>query len=307
MPGMRGDRMMARLFSRLSGQAKRTVTQAAFTLLTNSHFSGFARGALYQGGLKRICVPGLNCYSCPGALGSCPVGALQAVAASRSYDFSYYVVGLVILFGLLLGRLVCGWLCPFGLVQDLLYRAPTPKLRRMPGDQALRWLKYAILLLLVFVLPAVLTNAVGIGEPLFCKWICPSGTLFAGLPLAAADGSIRAALGRLFGWKLLVLLALLSASVFLYRPFCKYLCPLGALYGPFNQVSLYGYTVSERCTHCQACRHVCPMQVQMPQQPNSSECIRCGRCRDICPEQAIHSGWRCGSAAKAARAKKSAV
>lgn len=278
---------MKKKFFRWRGQSRRLLVQIGSALLTNSHFSGFARGTLYQGSLKRICLPGLNCYSCPGALGSCPIGALQAVASSVSFDVAYYVAGLILLFGLLLGRAICGWFCPFGLVQDLLWRLPVPKLHRMPGDRLLRLLKYAVLFLLVLVLPAALTNAVGMGEPLFCKWICPSGTLFAGLPVVAADGNIRAALGGLFRWKLILLLGLLLLATVVHRPFCKYLCPLGAIYGPLNQISLFRYQVAESCTHCGSCRAVCPMQVEMPQKPNSSECIRCGRCREACPKQAI--------------------
>ena len=130
------------------------LVQLAFTALTNGYAAGFAKGSIYKGPGKFICLPGLNCYSCPGALGSCPIGSLQAVIGSRSYRFSFYIAGFLLLFGALFGRLVCGWLCPFGLVQDLLYKIPfVKKLRRLPGDRWLKYLKYVILAGFVIVLP----------------------------------------------------------------------------------------------------------------------------------------------------------
>ena len=120
-------------------QRVRHAVQAAWALLTNSYLAGFARGTLYKGRLKGLCVPGLNCYSCPGAVGSCPIGALQSVLGSRKFGFSYYVVGFLVLVGALTGRFVCGWLCPFGLIQELLHRIPFRwKIRAFPGDRALR-------------------------------------------------------------------------------------------------------------------------------------------------------------------------
>ena len=65
--------------------------QAATTLITNGYLPGYIQGTIYSGPLKKACVPGLNCYSCPGALGSCPIGSLQAVITGRSHNFSYYI------------------------------------------------------------------------------------------------------------------------------------------------------------------------------------------------------------------------
>ena len=114
----------------------RLWVQAGWTALTNGFVSGFARGKIYRGALKNYCVPGLSCYSCPGALGSCPIGSLQAVLGSRNYRFAFYVFGFLMMVGALCGRFVCGWLCPFGLVQDLLHKIPLgKKLRRLPGER----------------------------------------------------------------------------------------------------------------------------------------------------------------------------
>ena len=204
----------------------RTWVQICFAALTNGYAAGFAKGTIYKGSTKLLCVPGLNCYSCPGALGSCPIGSFQAVIASRNYHFTFYVTGFLLFFGALLGRFVCGWLCPFGLVQDLLHKIPfVKKLRKLPGDRWLRFLKYVILVGFVIVLPLTVLDIVGQGQPWFCKYICPSGTLFAGIPLVASTPALQSALGWLFNWKVAVLVVLLLLSVVVYRPFCRYLCP----------------------------------------------------------------------------------
>ena len=69
----------------------RLWVQVMFTALTNGYVLGFLDGKIYKGSSKRFCVPGLNCYSCPGAVGSCPIGSLQAVLGSSKYQFSFYV------------------------------------------------------------------------------------------------------------------------------------------------------------------------------------------------------------------------
>ena len=79
--------------------------QAAATLLTNIHIPNVFKGQIYQGKAKTVCVPGLNCYSCPAATGACPIGAFQAVVGSSKFKFSYYITGFFILLGVLLGDL----------------------------------------------------------------------------------------------------------------------------------------------------------------------------------------------------------
>ncbi len=89
----------------------RTCIQAGATLLTNIHLPNFFKGGIYQGNGKAVCVPGLNCYSCPAASGACPIGSFQAVVGSSKFNFSYYVTGFLILLGVLLGRFICGFFC----------------------------------------------------------------------------------------------------------------------------------------------------------------------------------------------------
>lgn len=269
----------------------RLLIQLLFTAASNGYIKGFQSGSIYTGAAKQLCVPGLNCYSCPGAFGSCPIGAMQAVIASRNYQISYYLFGFFFLAGTMTGRLICGFLCPFGLVQDLLYKIPgIKKVTSVKWDRALRYIKYFILLSFVILLPMLVLDLVGQGEPWFCKWICPSGTLMAGWPLVLLNQGIRQAAGFLFAWKSVFLVILLVLSVFLYRPFCKYLCPLGAVYGLFNPIALYRFRIDrERCTNCGDCRRACKMNLCVNKNPNSMECIRCGECLSACSRQAIKS------------------
>ena len=171
--------------------------QAAATLLTNIHIPNLFKGKIYQGKAKTMCVPGLNCYSCPAATGACPIGAFQAVVGSSKFKFTYYITGFFILLGVLLGRFICGFLCPFGWFQDLLHKIPGKKFSTAKM-KPLRYLKYVILVVFVILLPAFVTNSLGMGDPFFCKYICPQGVLEGALPLALANSGIRSALGHLF-------------------------------------------------------------------------------------------------------------
>ena len=272
-------------------QKIRTAVQIIFTCITNAYGRGFAKGVIFMGKSKNICVPGLSCWSCPGALFACPVGAMQQISASRQFTVPFYAFGFVLAVGACLGRAVCGWLCPFGLVQDLLHKIPFPKKVKeaFPGDRILRYLKYVVLVFLVILLPMFVKDGIGQGDPWFCKWLCPSGTLFAGWPLVLMNAGVRAMAGWIFAWKSAILIVLILVSVIVYRPFCKYLCPLGACYGILNKVSLYRLELDEeRCTKCQACRLACPMGIDVLRDQNSPECIRCGRCVEACAMQALH-------------------
>lgn len=269
---------------------KRHGVQAVWALLTNSYFMGFVQGKIYKGKLKNLCVPGLNCYSCPGAVGSCPIGAMQAVIGNWNYKFAFYVAGFLMFVGALMGRFVCGWLCPFGLIQDLLHKIPFPKkIKTFKGDKLLRKLKYVILLVFVILLPMFLVDILGQGAPYFCKLICPAGTLEGGIPLVLLNKSMRNALGWLYAWKNVLLLITIFLSVVIYRPFCKYICPLGAVYSVFNPVSVFRYRVDkDACIDCGACAAACKMQVDPVKNANHPECIRCGACKKACPSKAIH-------------------
>ncbi len=267
----------------------RLAVQLCVTALSNGYIKGFAEGKIFTGPTKAVCVPGLNCYSCPGALGACPIGSLQATLGSRNYKFAFYVLGFLMIVGALLGRFVCGWLCPFGLIQDLLYKIPfLRKFKTLPGDRILKWLKYGILAFFVILLPLFAVDLIGQGKPWFCAYICPAGTAEAGIPLVLLNEGLRAVLGWLYAWKLAILIVIVLLSILVYRPFCRYLCPLGAIYGLFNPVALYRYKIdAEKCTKCGSCQRACKIDIKTYEKPNSMDCIRCGACKSACPHGAI--------------------
>ncbi|HIE12317.1 MAG TPA: 4Fe-4S binding protein [Desulfotomaculum sp.] len=263
------------------GRIRRTVQFAAL-LITNGYWPGLGRIAIYSGPAKGVCVPFLNCYSCPAALFACPLGSLQSMlAAARTLPL--YVSGMMLAAGFAVGRLFCGWLCPYGLLQEAL---ALPRARRVRLPRWIRAPKY-VLLALVVLLPVVWVSA-GAGVPFFCKFICPAGTLEGGLVLALGRPELRVNIGWLFAWKVAVLTLFLALMPFIYRVFCRTACPLGAFYGLFNQVSLWRIERDRsRCRGCGTCVEVCPVGVPVVEKPNHPECIRCLECVKACPYGAL--------------------
>lgn len=265
--------------------SKRKLIQLYCALLFNANLKGFVQGNIYKGNSKAICMPGLNCYSCPGAVTACPLGSLQgSFSADRSTLF--YVGGILLLYCLMFGRLICGWLCPFGLIQELLYKIKTPKLKKGPVTRILSYLKYVILVVFVFIIPIAYAFK-DTPLPGFCKYICPAGTIEGGLGLLsnAANESFFAMLGPIFTWKFLVMVSVVVGCIFAFRMFCRFLCPLGALYGLFNKISVFGVKVeANKCINCDKCIKHCKMDVH---KVGDQECISCGECMDVCPTNAI--------------------
>ena len=263
---------------------KRIAVQAIATVLANGNLPGWLTGRLYRGPLKTACVSGLNCYSCPGALGACPVGSWQSAMSGVYPKFPFYVLGLLLLFALAFGRMICGWLCPFGLVQDLLHRVPVPKLGKRSWMRPLTRFRWVMLILagagayLAFLVT-------GTGKPLFCAYICPAGMLEGALPLMALRPELFQAAGWLTAWKGAILAVFLIAMTAVYRPFCRFVCPLGLWYGFWNRLALFGVAVDESaCVHCGRCASICPMDAEIA---GDAHCISCGRCVTACPTAAI--------------------
>ena len=270
----------------------RKAVQAGFALGTNAHLTGFVTGRIYNGPLKQFCVPGMNCYSCPGALGACPIGSMQAMLSARRPKAPFYVLGYLTLIGVFVGRFICGWLCLFGLLQELLYKIPTPKLTvPAKADRVLRKLKYVFLVLFVFLFPLILRDEMGVSFPYFCKWICPVGMLEGGIPLLILNEAMRGAAHFLYVWKMAILVLIVVLSVVIHRPFCKYICPLGAFYGLFHRVSFLKLRCdTSACIKCGRCAKTCKMQVDPSCHPDSAECIRCSECVKVCPTKALSFG-----------------
>ena len=234
----------------------------------------FKEGKIFQGKWKQFCNPGLNCYSCPAASFACPIGALQAVNGSMNFNFSFYVVGILLAFGVLLGRFICGWLCPFGLLQEFIHKLPSPKLK-LP--KIFTYIKYIILIVFVILLPIVATNYMGMGKPAFCQYICPAGTLEGGISLLSTHPELRQTIGGLFFLKIFILILTMIGCILIYRFFCKILCPLGAIYGLMNKISIYHLEIDKhKCVNCGKCKNICKMEVDPIKASNSAECIRCG-------------------------------
>ena len=269
---------------------RRRILQLYFGLLVNANLKGFLTGKIYSyaAGTKFLCSPGLNCYSCPGASTACPMGTLQnSFHAGRSTVA--YIVGILLLYGIIFGRTICGWICPFGLIQDLLHKIPTPKLKKGPLTRLLSFVKYGILVIFGLLVPIVYAIR-NVPLPAFCKFICPAGTLQGGLLLLShkANSGLWEGLGFLFAWKSLLMISILVGCIFIYRIFCRFLCPLGAFYGLFNKLCFVGVTVDEdRCTQCGLCLKACKVDIR---HVGDTECIQCGECIPTCPTQAIH--WK---------------
>ena len=264
--------------------SKRRLIQLYAALLYNANIKGFIKGTWYKGGTKNACLPGLNCYSCPGAIAACPLGSLQNALSESGTRAPAYIFGIIILFGLILGRTICGFLCPIGLGQELLYKIKTPKLKKSKATRVLSYFKYVVLIALVIIIPLVFA------VPGFCEYICPAGTLEGGVGLLVHpnNADLLSDLGALFTWKFTLLVVFIVASVFIFRFFCRFFCPLGAIYGLFSRLALLGIKLDkEKCTNCGLCITACKMDIK---RVGDHECIQCGECISVCPAKAI--SWK---------------
>lgn len=217
--------------------------------------------------LKFFPCPVFNCYACPLAIFACPIGTLQHFFIIGAFPFA--TLGILGLTGAMVGRMTCGWLCPFGYLQDLLAKL---KKKKWVIPKWLFYFRYATLVVLVIWLPWWLK------APWFSK-LCPAGTLQAGIPWLLLKADIRAQAGLVFGVKIAILAFFLLWMVLSKRPFCRTTCPLGAIFSLFNKVSLIKLEVSqEPCTGCGNCQDVCPVEIDIRDDPNSMNCIRCLEC-----------------------------
>jgi len=232
--------------------------------------------SLYMGYLKGFCIPVIQCYACPLSLFACPIGSLQHFLVIG--QFPYYILGIICAIGFSVGRMTCGWLCPFGLFQDFIYRFGRVKWK-MP--RYMHHTKYIFLVLAVIIFP-LLSN-----EVWFCK-ICPVGKIEAGIHFILFDSSIRAMLfnpnnGNFVGWwavlKFFILMLFILLMSVSKRPFCKLLCPMGAIFSLFNRFSIIRLSVNkESCGECNCCSVTCPMDLDVPKELDGPECIRCLKC-----------------------------
>lgn len=270
--------------------SKRKLIQVYAALLYNANIKGYISGSIYKSETtKYMCVPGLNCYSCPGAVGACPLGAFQNALAESSVRAPYYVLGILGIFGLMLARTICGFLCPVGLGQELLYKIRTPKLKKNRVTRVLSYFKYVLLVGLAIIIPLMYALR-DVPLPGFCKYVCPAGTLGGaiGLLINPNNADMFGMLGGQFAWKFSLLVVFIVGSIFIFRFFCRFFCPLGAIYGFFNKIALIGVKVEkDNCTDCGKCVAVCKMDIK---RVGDHECINCGECIPVCPTKAI--SWK---------------
>ena len=270
---------------KINQEMKRKIVQVAAFVYSNTYIGNFVSGQIYKGRWKQFCNPGMNCYSCPAARLACPIGTMQAVSGSMNFKLSFYMIGFVLALGVVFGRAICGFFCPFGLIQELIYKIPFPKKKLWKW---LTYVKYVLLAVFVVIMPVTMVNELGMSSPAFCEYICPAGTLEGGIPLLSTHPELRATLGALFSVKACILIITLIGCLSVCRFFCNVMCPLGAIYGLLNKVSIYHMECNKKtCVSCGKCHNICPMDVDPVKNPNSAECIRCGKCVASCPKESL--------------------
>ncbi len=244
----------------------------------------FALHASWGPELKWFCNPVLTCHSCALSWFACPIGVL--VHFSGYHIFPWVALGTMLLFGALIGRMLCGWMCPFGLLMDLLHKIPSPKFE-LPRWTA--YTKYLVLGLMVFLLPFLLGESTMWS---FCRF-CPASAIEVTIP-----GLVQGGVGSIDGWlvaKLAVLLAVVVLAVMSRRSFCKTLCPIAALLGPLNHFSFWAMKspTPQPCPGCGKCDRACPTHIEpsirlrQGLSANRHEnCIVCHDCQNACPSHA---------------------
>lgn len=252
----------------------RNLTSIGALILLNLGFLNAIIPGLGLTGIRCLSGPVFFCHSCPWATMACPIGVLMNFGTLRIFPF--VTLGILGLVGVVGGRFVCGWLCPFGWLQDWLHKIPT---RKFHTPKVLRFVKYALLVVTVLAIPLVFP-----GKPwTFCDY-CPSGTLESMYPWAIMGGwdvstGLFGGFNARFFARTAVLVGVLLLAVFVSRGFCRVFCPIGAMFGLFNRFSLFRYKLTyHKCNGCAACAKVCPVDIDPVKRINDAECIRCYEC-----------------------------
>lgn len=272
-------------------QIRRHLVQLCAALLYNTNAFTPLTGKSLDLSYQEVCVPGLNCQYCRWTIAGCPLGVTQQALSGSFSAVAWQFWGLLVLLALLFGRMICGWACPMGLLQDLVDKAPLPKLKKSRVTYYLSYLKYVITVLFVLAIPLYTGHVTGRGITAFCAWICPGNFLEALFIPTLLQGSIDNLVIAVHNAKFFPVIGLLIIMMWIYRPFCRFICPLGAFYGLFSRFSFFGVAVDkEKCIGCSACIRTCRLDVRAV---GDKECISCGRCIPACPKGAVyfkHSG-----------------
>ncbi len=270
------------LLKRIAAFTKnRRTVQVTSLILSNAWFLSF---------LRFIPCGYLQCSNCAASTFTCPLilvqrgavmasmgvfgGAMGAAMAGKILGSVLGALAMLVLFGALFGSWGCGWLCPFGFIQDMLAKIPVKKFRLPSWSGHLR---IPIFIGLVVAIPYLTRNM------FFCD-ICPSGTInrlwqqAAGIPLFfKTPQGIWASVSILFLGGILIL------SAFTHRPFCALFCPIGGVVGMLNKVSGVHISVNqEKCVSCGRCESACRQGINPAETPAHSQCSRCLECTDSC-------------------------
>jgi ferredoxin-type protein NapH len=228
--------------------------------------------------LRNICAPVFHCYSCPLALFACPIGVIANFSALHIFPF--VAVGLLILVAAIVGSLFCGWACPFGLLQDLAARISPPRFN-LPDWSS--YFRYVVLVAAVVSIPFFF----GTDSILFICRFCPAGAIESAIPHIVKQKLSGAEVVRMSPLKTAMLAAFLVSIFFVKRPWCRLLCPLGAILSFFNRLSFLGLAVNRQsCSACGKCHSLCDLAIDPDSSPNHLACIRCLECTK-CPTNAI--------------------
>lgn len=278
------------MFERLT--SKRRLVQFVTAILLTCNFTAFMAEWRFFG---NVCLPIIHCNACPLTWFNCPIYAISEWIQFREVPWGtlapWMLIGIIGGIGALLGRFFCGWVCPMGLLQDLLHGIPSPKFS-LPA--LLRWVKYGFLFI------AVGAAAYWVGKEsllFFCKY-CPVATIEVAVPQMIVDHDWAMDTWRILRFSVLVLVLVLV--VFNVRSFCKVMCPVGALVAVANKFSIFTIRIDPaKCTHCGKCDKSCPMGVPVENSSRTkrsvnrhTECIECLKCEEVCPVNAIANNSR---------------
>jgi ferredoxin-type protein NapH len=241
-------------------------------------------------GLKTgFCYPFFYCQACPAATSACPLRALENSVYKQSLEWRFLVYPLLIIgvFGIATGRAICGWACPIGLLQrgtgrvarKVKHHPLAQKLGSWKGERYLRYIKYMMLIGLVFLTSFLIGF-------IFTD-ICPVGMLVGTIPIMILNPG-KFVPNYFFPVALVIFILFLALIFLVERGWCRYFCPVGALLAPFNKISILHISVNNKnCIHCNACVNVCPMGIDVPNMHRDPECILCGKCVTACPQNDI--------------------
>lgn len=218
----------------------------------------------------------------------CPYGALESLYAlmlsgtfiQKVYTGTFIIMGVTLLIAIAFRRSFCGLLCPFGALQELFARIGKKLFKKRPvvpvkADKYLRYLKYVVLLLTIFM-------AWRLGR----LWMSSFDPYAAYGHITVIPGTISEDPLTIVGF---VLLGITLIGSFIYnRFFCKYLCPAGAFYGLVGKISPTKIVRrNDFCVHCNLCTKACPVNLDVANMDKvtSVECLNCNECVNSCPKK----------------------